>query len=70
MRRPIRRRWAAERPRFSHYRGGGRIIELLGSEVLHRDEELLYTVWAHRPQIGQFADRRRARRSCARPRSS
>ena len=43
--------------------GGGRprgIIELLGSEVLHRDEELHYAVWLVGRRIGQFVDRRRA----------
>ncbi len=43
--------------------GGGRprgIIELLGSEVLHRDEELHYTVWLVGRRIGQFVDRWRA----------
>ena len=52
--------------------GGGRprgIIELLGSKVLHPDDELLYIVWLIGRRIGQFADRRRDRRSCARPRS-
>ncbi len=42
--------------------GGGRprgIIELLGSEVLHRDEELHYAVWLIGRRIGQFVDRRR-----------
>ena len=41
---------------------GGRprgIIELLGSEVLHRDEELHYAVWLVGRRIGQFVDRRR-----------
>ena len=41
---------------------GGRprgIIELLGSEVLHRDEELHYAVWLAGRRIGQFVDRRR-----------
>ena len=41
--------------------GGGRprgIIELLGSEVLHRDEELHYAVWLVGRRIGQFFDRR------------
>ncbi len=40
--------------------GGGRprgIIELLGSEVLHRDEELLYAVWLVGRRISQFVDR-------------
>ena len=36
------------------------IIELFGSEVLHRDEELHYTVWLVGRRIGQFVDRRRA----------
>src|SRR5215211_3642911 len=36
------------------------IIELLGSEVLHPDEELLYTVGLIGRRIGQFVDRRRA----------
>jgi PAS domain S-box-containing protein len=42
--------------------GGGPhgIIELLGSEVLHPDEELLYTVGLIGRRIGQFVDRRRA----------
>ncbi|HET6659023.1 MAG TPA: PAS domain-containing protein [Rubrobacter sp.] len=41
--------------------GGPRgIIELLGSEVLHPDRELLYTVGLIGGQLGQFADRRRA----------
>ena len=42
--------------------GGGLrgIIELLGSEVLHPDRELLYTVGLIGGQLGQFADRRRA----------
>ena len=42
--------------------GGGPfgIIELLGSEVLHRDEELHYTVWLVGRRIGQFVDRWRA----------
>jgi PAS domain S-box-containing protein len=35
------------------------IIELLGSEVLHRDEELHYAVWLVGRRIGQFFDRRR-----------
>ncbi|HET9927800.1 MAG TPA: PAS domain-containing protein [Rubrobacter sp.] len=41
---------------------GGRprgIIELLGSEVLHRDEELHYALWLVGRRIGQFVDRRR-----------
>ena len=41
---------------------GGRprgIIELLGSEVLRRDEELHYAVWLVGRRIGQFVDRRR-----------
>jgi PAS domain S-box-containing protein len=33
------------------------IIELLGSEVLHRDEELHHTVWLIGYRIGQFVDR-------------
>jgi GAF domain-containing protein len=39
--------------------GGGPhgIIEILGSEVLHRDEELHYTVWLVGRRIGQFVDR-------------
>src|SRR5215203_3880339 len=36
------------------------IIELFGSEVLHRDEELHYTVWLVGRRIGQFVDRRQA----------
>src|SRR5215208_6682381 len=42
--------------------GGGPhgILELLGSEVLHPDEELLYTVGLIGRRIGQFVDRRRA----------
>jgi hypothetical protein len=43
--------------------GGGRprgIIELLGSEVLHRDEELHYAVWLVGRRIGLFVDRWRA----------
>jgi PAS domain S-box-containing protein len=43
--------------------GGGRprgIIELLGSEVLHRDEELHYAVWLVGRRIGQLVDRWRA----------
>jgi PAS domain-containing protein len=36
------------------------IIELLGSEILHRDEELHYTVWLVGRRIGQFVDRWRA----------
>jgi PAS domain S-box-containing protein len=36
------------------------IIELLGSEVLHPDEELLYSVGLMGRRIGQFVDRRRA----------
>src|SRR5829696_5181044 len=41
--------------------GGGPqgIIEFLGSEVLHPDEELLYTVGLIGRRIGQFVDRRR-----------
>jgi PAS domain S-box-containing protein len=44
--------------------GGGPwgIIELLGSEVLHRDEELHYTVWLVGRRLDQFAERRRADR--------
>ena len=44
--------------------GGGPwgIIELLGSEVLHRDEELHYTVWLVGRRLGQFDERRRADR--------
>jgi PAS domain S-box-containing protein len=40
--------------------GGGPlgIIELLGSEVLHPDQELLYTVGLIGRRIGQFVDRR------------
>jgi PAS domain S-box-containing protein len=42
-------------------RGGSYgIIELLGSEVLHRDEELHHTVWLIGYRIGQFVDRWRA----------
>jgi PAS domain S-box-containing protein len=41
--------------------GGPRgVIELLGSEVLHPDEELLYTVGLIGRKIGQFTDRQRA----------
>jgi PAS domain S-box-containing protein len=43
--------------------GGGRprgIIELLGSEVLHRDEELHYAVWLVGRRIGHLVDRWRA----------
>ena len=41
--------------------GGPRgVIELLGSEVLHPDEQLLYTVGLIGRRIGQFADRQRA----------
>ena len=36
------------------------IIELLGSEVLHRDEQLHYTVWLIGYRIGQYVDRWRA----------
>jgi PAS domain S-box-containing protein len=47
---------------FPIFGGGGPrgIIELLGSEVLHPDRELLYTVGLIGGQLGQFADRRRA----------
>src|ERR671910_514058 len=40
--------------------GGGDsrgIIEVLGNEVLHRDEELHHTVWLIGRRIGQFFDR-------------
>src|SRR5215207_3441096 len=54
--------WAAGRPRLSHYRGWWttRDPRALGSEVLHPDEELLYTVGLIGRRIGQFVDRRRA----------
>src|SRR5215204_1838082 len=43
--------------------GGGEprgVIELLGSKVVHPDNELLYTVGLIGGRLGQFADRRRA----------